>query len=99
MAAKKKRISWLDKEGGVAIDEYARRLKSFMKAMEDGIVTDAELKTQEKRVADIMRDVEPGLDAETHAKITALLCELTALDIMKTVHAMHKARPKTVFRG
>ena len=99
MAAKKKRLSWLDKEGGVAIDEYARRLKSFMKAMEDGIVSTTELREQEKRVADLMGEIEPDLDDELHARLTSLLCELTALDIMKVVHAMQKARPKPVFRG
>ena len=43
--------------------------------------------------------VEPLLDEKLHAKVTQLLCELTAYDIMQAVHTMQQARPKTAFRG
>ena len=93
------RTSWLDDEGGVAIDDMAKRLTSFMEAMADGIVSKDELSAQESRVADLMRAVEPGLDDETHAKVTELLCELTAFDIMQMLHSVQEARPKTACRG
>ena len=93
------RTSWLDEEGGVAIDDMAKRLTSFMEAMEDGVVTEDELAAQEGRVADLMKAIEPGLDDETHAKVTELLCELTAFDIMQMLHSVQEARPKTTFRG
>jgi hypothetical protein len=31
--------------------------------------------------------------------VTELLCELTAYDLMQTLHEMQKARPRTAFRG
>ena len=40
----------------------------------------------------------PKRDA-LHAKITALLCELTAYDLMQTLYQMQQSRPRTVFRG
>jgi hypothetical protein len=93
------RISWLDDEGGVAIDDYARRLESFMQAMADGVVSADEVAEQEKRVADLMREIEPTLDDELHGRVTELLCELTAFDIMQMLHAMHEARSQVKFRG
>ena len=93
------RGSWLDEDGSVAIDEMARRLEGFIDAMADGIISDDEISTQESRLADIMREVEPMLDDAQHAKVTALLCELTAFDIMQMLHMAQSARPKTTFRG
>ena len=46
-----------------------------------------------------MKAVEPLLDDALHAKVTELLCELTAYDLMQTLHEMQKTRHKTVFRG
>jgi len=46
-----------------------------------------------------MQEVEPLLSDEQHAKVTQLLVELTAYDVMNVLHSMHEARPKTVFRG
>ena len=93
------RTSWLDDDGGVAIDDMAKRLESFMEALADGKVSDAELTEQEQGVADLMRAIEPGLDDATHAQVTQLLCEQTAFTIMQVLHAAQAARPKTVFRG
>lgn len=93
------RTSWLDAEGGVAIDDMARRLESFMEAMADGIVSDDELEAQEGRVADLMRKIEPRLDDELHAEMTELLCELTAFDIMQLLHSANEARSKVKFKG
>ena len=39
------------------------------------------------------------LDAAAHAKVTELLCELTASDLMQVLHTMHAARPQTEFQG
>lgn len=101
MAAAKspKRVSWLDEEGGVGIEEHARRLTSFVAAMADGAVSAPEVAAQERRVVALMREVEPLLDDALHARITALLCELTAFDIMQLLHEMQTVRPRTQFRG
>ena len=105
MAAKKsagrsKASSWLD-EGSSApvIEEQARLLDSFLAAVADGKVDDKELKAQEKRLADLMKEVEPLLDDKLHPKVTQLLGELTAYNLMQVMHSMAAARPQTVFRG
>ena len=51
------------------------------------------------RLVKLMQEVEPQLNNELHSKVTQLLVELTAYDLMKVFHSMHAARPKTVFRG
>jgi hypothetical protein len=94
------RSDWLDEETQeVKIDDYAKQLTSFIDALADGRVDDAELEAQEKRVAETMKEVEPHLDDELHAKVTKLLCELSALNIMQLMHTMDQARTKTTFRG
>ena len=93
------RPSWLDDEGGDAIDDYARKLESYVQAMADGIVTTDEVEGQEQRVVDLMREIEPQLDDALHAKVTELLCELVAFDILQLLHTVQESRPKTRFRG
>jgi hypothetical protein len=79
--------------------EYARKLDSFLDAVADGQVTSKELSSQEERLVALMKEVEPMLSPEAHEKITQLLCEVTAYDLMHTLHMAGKSRPKTVFRG
>ena len=94
------RTSWLDEETQeVQIDDYARQLTSFLEAVADGRVDAAEVERQEKRVGEIMKEVEPQLDDDLHAKLTKLLCELSAFNIMQFMHSLEQARPKTQFRG
>lgn len=92
--------SWLDAESHQpVIERYARRLGPFVEAMADGKIDEAELAAQEKRLIKLMKEVEPALPAELHGKVTQLLCELTAYDLMHILHSMEQARPKTVFQG
>jgi hypothetical protein len=81
------------------IADYAKRLDSFLKAAADGEIDAAELHAQEQRVVALMKEVEPQLDPKLHEKVTELLCELTAYDIMQSIHVMQEARPKVAFRG
>ncbi len=94
------RKSWLDAEAHKpVIDKYARSLKSFLAAMEDGRIDDSELDAQERRLVALMKEIEPQLPATLHARVTELLCELTAYDIMQMLHTMQGARPQSEFRG
>ena len=98
MAAKISR--WLDENTDEPmIAEQAQRLETFLAAMADGRIDEDELQAQEQRLVHLMREGEPLLDEKLHAKVTQLLCELTAYDIMQAVHTMQQARPKTAFRG
>ena len=93
------RRSWIDPEtNDPLIDDYAKQLESFMRAFQDGVISDKEISDQEARLIDLMKEVEATLDDETHAKVTRLLCELTAYDIMQFTHEMQEARA-TMFRG
>ena len=92
--------SWLDPETNApAIEDQARRLNGFVEALADGRVDAKELEAQEARLVAIMKEVEPLLEPALHEKVTQLLCELTAYDLMNVLHAMGASRPKTVFRG
>jgi hypothetical protein len=101
--AKKKdegRASWLDDESQKPIlDQYARKLDSFLQAMADGKIEQSEIEAQESRLVEVMKEVEPLLDDTQHEKVTRLLCELTAYDLMQMLYHMQQARPRTVFRG
>ena len=94
------RKGWLDDETQTPlIDAYAKQLGSFIDALADGKVDEAEVRAQEERVVALMKEVEPQLDDKMHASVTQLLCELTAYNMMQTLQSMHAARPKTQFQG
>ena len=94
------RQSWLDdKAQTTLIDEYTQKLSTFMAAIADGHIDDSELSEQEQRLVALMKDVEPSLDDATHHKVTRLLCELTAFNVMQTLHSLQAGRAKTTFRG
>lgn len=93
------RKSWIDPDTNEPlIDDYAKRLNTFARAFADGVITEQEISDQEARLIDLMKSVEPLLDDATHAKVTRLLCELTAYDIMQFVFEMQQSRA-TSFRG
>jgi hypothetical protein len=92
--------SWLDEATQTPIiADHARRLDSFLAAMADGVVDEKELADQEARLVKLMKEVEPQLSPALHEKVTQLLCELTAYDIMQTFHVVQEAKPKVAFRG
>ena len=47
----------------------------------------------------LLKEIEPQLDAELHDRVTELLCELTAYDMMQMLNMMQQSRPATKFRG
>lgn len=95
-----KRTSWLDEsKQSTLIDEYAQKLSTFMAALADGHIEESELADQEKRVVSLMNEVDPLLDDAQHEKVTRLLCELTAYNMMQTIHSLQESKPKSVFRG
>jgi hypothetical protein len=98
MAATKQ--SWLDDKAQTPqIDSYVKNLSTFVEAMADGRIDDAELQSQEKRLVTLLKEVEPTLNDAQHGQVTKLLCELTAYNVMQTLNSLQSARPKTKFRG
>ena len=93
------RKSWVDPNTKEPlIDDDARKMATYMQAFSDGVISEQEISDQEARLVDLMRDVESDLDDTTHAKITKLMCELTAFNIMQLVYEMQMSRA-TAFRG
>jgi hypothetical protein len=93
------RTNWFDKKSHPLIEDYARRLDTFIAALADGKVDATEVEAQEVRLVNLMKEVEPQLDDSLHARVTQLLCELTAYDLMHTLYLMQESRPKTTFQG
>jgi hypothetical protein len=92
--------SWLDAESHApVIERYARRLGPFVEAMADGKIDESEVQAQEKRLVKLMKEVEPTLSPALHEKVTQLLYELTAYNLMHVLHSIEQARPKSTFQG
>lgn len=90
------RVAWLDEKTQTPlIDDYARQMTSFVKAMADGVIEEREVLEQEARVVELMKEIEPLLDDGLHRKVTQLLCEVAVYDLMQ----MLQARTSTAFRG
>jgi uncharacterized protein YjaZ len=89
------RQSWLDDTTQTPlIDEYTQKLSTFIEAMADGQIDAKELSEQERRLVDLMKQIEPQLDDALHAQVTQLLCELTAYNVMQALFSLQDARPK-----
>lgn len=94
------RTDWFDEHSQTPmIDQHARKLTTFVDALADGRIDEQEFKSQEKRVYLLLKEIEPQLDDALHAKVTELLCELTAYDLMQMLREMQQKRPQTKFRG
>jgi len=93
------RTSWFDdKAGHEAIQDRVRHLDSFTSALADGVITAKELDGQEKRLVEAMKAVEPLLNDDQHAKVTTVLVELTAYNIMRLLHELQAERLRHVVR-
>jgi len=92
------RVSWFDdKAEHPLIQEQLQKLDSFTSAMADGMITKQELAGQEQRLIAAMKQVEPQLNDEVHARVTAMLVELTAYNVMRLLHELHAERARIAF--
>jgi ribosomal protein S13 len=83
------RTSWFDDSKHLpVIDEQVQKLDSFVEAMADGIIDKKELEHQQESLIQAMRAVEGDLNDEQHAKITRLLIELSAYNVMRLLHEL-----------
>jgi hypothetical protein len=91
------RINWLDDDTDLpALEGHVQQLEHFTNALADGIVDADELAKQNEAVVAAMKAVQDELSDEQHAKVTALLVELTALNIMTTLHELAAERVRRV---
>ena len=92
------RTSWFDdKAEHPLIDEQVRKLESFTSAIADGIVSKQELNGQEQRLTAAMKKVESELGDDLHAKVTTLLVELSAYNVMRLLHELQTERARMAF--
>jgi hypothetical protein len=93
------RTSWFDdKAEHPAIQDQLTKLDSYTSALADGVVSIDELKGQEQRLMAAMKALENNLSDELHAKVTTVLVELTAYDVMRLLHELQAERARQAFR-
>jgi hypothetical protein len=65
--------------------------------MADGVIDKKELENQQESLIQAMRAVEGDLNDEQHAKITRLLIELSAYNIMRLLHELQAEKLQRAF--
>lgn len=94
------KASWFDDSTALpVIDEQVAKLESFAAAMADGIIEKHELELQQSALVATMRTVEGLLTDEQHAAVTRLLVEMSAYNVMRTVHELQADRLQRTLAG
>jgi predicted transcriptional regulator len=91
------RASWLNDDNLPMIDEHVSQLEHFTQSIADGQIDKDELDKQEQNLIDAMKAVEGDLSDEQHAKVTRLLVELTAYNVMNLMHELARERVRAAF--
>jgi hypothetical protein len=92
------RTSWFDdKAEHPVIQEQLEKLESFTSALADGVVSKEELARQEQRLIGVLEKLEAGLSDELHAKVTTVLVELSAYNVMRLLHELQTERSRIAF--
>ena len=92
------RMSWFDdKAEHPVIQEQLAKLEAFTSALADGIISKAELAKQEQRLVAAMRTLETGLSDEVHAKVTTVLVELSAYNVMRLLNELQAEHARMAF--
>ena len=87
------RIDWFDdKKDTPVIDEQVQKLTNFVDAMADGVIDQAELEKQQSSVIQAMKSVQGDLNDAQHERVTRLLVELSAYNIMRLLHELQHTR-------
>ena len=93
------RVSWLDEETNLPnLDERVHQLEHFAASIADGVIDGDELDRQQENLVAAMRSVESELSDEQHEKVTKLLMELTAFNVMKVLRELAVERARRTFR-
>lgn len=79
--------TFFDNNGMLNIDDLIVEQPSFIKIMEDGVVTEEELLEQSKRVENILKDIENTASPEVIEKVRHLLAEVSVLVAIKQIHS------------
>jgi hypothetical protein len=92
------RASWFDdKAQHPLIQEQVTKLEAFTSALADGLVSKQELSGQEQRLVAAMKKLEAELSDDLHAKVTTVLVELSAYNVMRLLHELQTERARMAF--
>ena len=79
---------FFNEEGILNIDEIVANNASFKNIMEDGIVTEEEIKAQSDKVVSMLHDMEAKYNEEQLAEIKNLLVESSVLYAVYNFHSI-----------
>ena len=92
------RASWFDEKSEYPIiHDQVQKLQTFTDALADGVVEQSELAAQEQRLVAAMKQLEPALSDELHEKVTRVLVETSAYNIMRLLHELQAERARAAF--
>ena len=92
------RTSWFDEKAEhPVIREQLQKLASFTSALEDGVISTQELNSQEQRMVAAMKRVEGELSDDLHSKVTTMLVEMTAYNVMRLLHELQVEHTRRAF--
>lgn len=91
------RTSWFDNADLPIIEEQVEKLETFTEAMADGVIEKHELERQQESLVAAMKAVESGLSDADHKKVTRLMIELSAYNIMRLLHELRLQRLERAF--
>ena len=92
------RASWFDDKTELpAIQERVVKMATFTSALADGVISKQELDGQEQRLVAAMKKVEGELNDDLHAKVTTLMVEMTAYNLMRLLHELQAERARMAF--
>ena len=91
------RSNWLNDDNHPLIEEQLSKLDHFTQSLADGKIDKDELEKQEQALVAAMKSVEGDLSDDVHEKVTKLLAELSAYNVMATLHELAGARARVAF--
>lgn len=71
--------TFFDNCGTLNIDEIIVKQPTFLKIMEDRVVTELELQEQSTRVTNLLKEIEANASPEIIEKVRQLLAEISVL--------------------
>lgn len=79
---------FFNEEGILNIDEMVVNNTSFKAIMEDGVITENEIKAQSEKVVSLLHDMEAKYSEEQLAEIKSLLVESSVLYAVYNFHTI-----------
>lgn len=79
--------TFFDESDSLNIDDLILQQSSFQKIMEDGVVTEEEIKEQQERVVELLHKLEQSLSSEQIDDVRELLAEISVLVAVRKLYS------------